>query len=71
MKEGIESLGDYENYTEFFTSIKDALYTKFYEYINSKHFPELSVAPRHARLPFPGAINYTGEIPMSRMFSGQ
>jgi hypothetical protein len=72
MKEGIESLGDYENYTEFFTSIKDSLHTKFYEYINSKHFPELSVPPpRHARLPFPGAINYTGEIPMSRMFSGQ
>jgi hypothetical protein len=70
MKEGIESLGDYKNYADFFISIKDSLQSKFYEYINSKHFRELSVAPRHVKLPFPG-VNYTGDIPMSRMFSGQ
>ena len=45
MKEGIESLSDYENYIEFFTSIKDSLYTKIYQYMSSKHFPEPQKIP--------------------------
>jgi hypothetical protein len=47
MKEGIESLSDYENYTEFFTSIKDSLHTKIYNYMSSKYFPEPSPFPRY------------------------